>query len=390
MIELKDIIYIEIKRVLHLKSFLLFIAVVLFFSITSSYIAVKNYDIPDHTGVAVSWSENISHARENSRGQYMGEEYLSSLKVSNEAFDYLDRANANELVAINYIGKAIQDLTEEEIKAFYPHRLSNIQETLNENSRITYTEKEKEQIMEQAGQLSSLPMDYAEGWKHLNKDMGIFTAMLLILISLLLLPMFGRDSQTKMEELSRSTMYGKRNLDRSRLLAALIISIVLYLSGTIVYFLVKMIPLGFDGDNLFIQSNPTTFFSVYNITYIQQFLINIGVGMLAMLFMISLTLLLTVLTNGVLTSAAGIAFFWILLQIFEQVPLYPVNHYFANFMPLRMTAFQHYYIGNEIYRILGNSLTSLQWVTVLSAAISTGTILLTIFLSNIKLRKVIR
>lgn len=112
--------------------------------------------------------------------------------------------------------------------------------------------------------------------------------------------------------------------------------------------------------------------------------------LLAMLFMISLTLLLTVLTDGVLTGAVGIAFFWILLLIFAQVPLYLVDHYFANFMPLKMTDFQHYYIGNEIYRVLGNSITSLKWVVSLSTIISLGMITLTRILSNIKLRKGLR
>ena len=106
--------------------------------------------------------------------------------------------------------------------------------------------------------------------------------------------------------------------------------------------------------------------------------------------MISLTLLLTVLSDGVLTGAVGIAFFWILLLIFDQVPLYLVDHYFANFMPLKMTDFQHYYIGNEIYRIAGNSFTCLVWVTFLSVIISVGMILLTISLSNYKLRKGLR
>lgn len=385
-----DIIHIERKRILPQNVFLLFLAVVLFFSITGSYTAVRNYDIPNPTGVTVSWSENIFHARENSRGRYMGKEYLSSLKASNEAFDYQDRTNADELVAMNYNGKKIQDLTQEEITDFYSRRLSNIQEILNTNSRITYTEKENKQIMEQAGRLSSLPMDYAEGWKHLNQDMGRFTATLLVLISLLLLPLFGHDTQTKMEEMSRSTRYGTKKLNRSRFLVALILGIALYLCGTILYFIIKMLPLGLDGGNLLIQSNPTTFFSVYNITYIEQFLINVGIGLLAMLFMISYTLLLTVLTNGVLTGAVGIAFFWMLLLVFQKVPLYPVNHFFANFMPLRMTDFQHYYVGSEIYRILGTSFSSLRWVSILSAAISIGAIFLTLFLSHIKLHKGMR
>lgn len=90
------------------------------------------------------------------------------------------------LVSMNYDGKEIQDLTDKEIEGFYSRRLSNIQEMLDDNSRITHTEKEKEQIMERAGQLSSLPMDYAEGWKVLNENMGKFMPILLVMTAIIL------------------------------------------------------------------------------------------------------------------------------------------------------------------------------------------------------------
>ena len=68
----------------------------------------------------------------------------------------------------------------------------------------------------------------------------------------------------------------------------------------------------------------------------------------------------------IMTSAVVYVFFWILLLLFDQMHLWTVNHYFANFMPLRMTSFSHYYTGNEIYRILGVSLSCMTWSIVLS------------------------
>lgn len=106
-----------------------------------------------------------------------------------------------------------------------------------------------------------------------------------------------------------------------------------------------------------------------------------------MIFMISLTLLVTVMTEGVLTGAVVIVFFWILLLVFDQMALYPVNHYFCNLMPLRMTDFTHYYIGNETYRILGNSISSLSWVILVSLLSSVFMMISTISFSNIRLRK---
>ena len=41
------------------------------------------------------------------------------------------------------------------------------------------------------------------------------------------------------------------------------------------------------------------------------------------------------------------AVFLVMLVIFNQIVLYPITHWFTNFMPARMTDFWHFYTGNE-------------------------------------------
>lgn len=57
---MKEIIHIERIRILNLKALLLFFSVIILFSVSSSYTAVKNYNIPDQMGIAVSWNERGS------------------------------------------------------------------------------------------------------------------------------------------------------------------------------------------------------------------------------------------------------------------------------------------------------------------------------------------
>ncbi|MCH5344847.1 MAG: hypothetical protein J1E64_12490 [Acetatifactor sp.] len=135
-------------------------------------------------------------------------------------------------------------------------------------------------------------------------------------------------------------------------------------------FLIKMTPFGLKGWNQCIQSNVKTFFSLYNITNLQQFLLNVMIGLVALLFVVSFLLLVTVIMEKIMTSAVVFVFFWILLLLFDQMYLWPVNHYFANFMPLRMTTFSHYYVGNEIYRIFGSSLSCMAWSVTLSGLLA--------------------
>ena len=237
---------------------------------------------------------------------------------------------------------------------------------LEESQRILYTEKEMQQFMQSAGQVTEIKLGYAEGWKVLNNDMGIFVVFLLILISVLLLPLFGIDPKSNMKELYRGTKYGKKPLDHARILSAFLIGVFLYVSGISPFFILKMAPFGLGGWNQHIQSNRNTFFSLYHITNLQQFLLNVMIGLVALVFVVSMVIFIEVFMEKIMTSAVVYVFFWILLLLFDQMHLWTVNHYFANFMPLRMTSFSHYYTGNEIYRILGVSLSCMTWSIVLS------------------------
>ena len=385
---MKSIINVERKRILNLKTFIIFVMIIILYSASDTYYTVKNYDIRDKSGVVVHWNENLNYAKATTRGKDLNEDYFVSMIDMKRPYIYIDEMNLNDLVEMNYGMKEIKDLTKEEIIDFYSIRLSRIKEMLDESSKIQYTEDEKAQFMKKANELTlPLSMDYSEGWKNLNQGMEKFVHILLIVISLIILPIFGSEPKTKMKELYRSTKYGKKKLDRAKIIVAYLIGIILYFAGIMIHFIIKMFPFGFGGGNQPIQSHAITFFSLYNITNFQQFLINVGIGLMAVLFMISFVLLITILTEGIMTGAVVVIFFWILLLSFDQVRLYQIDRFFANFMPLRMTKFSHYYIGNEIYRIAGNSIDSMSWVVIISGILSMITVVLSVLFSDLKRNK---
>lgn len=365
-----EIIRIERKRILSIRVFLVFLAIVALFSAYSVYSILRSYEVPGSAGIAVTWRENLSHAKTDQLNAQIDRELLSTMREHEGEFTYVDERNLEELVAANYAGRSIRDLSDEDISNFYLRRLSNIQAMLEESQAICYTQEEIERFMQNAGQISEIQFGYAEGWKVLNDGMNVFVSVLLILISVLLLPLFAIDPKINMTELQRSTKYGKAPLDHARVLAAYIIGAFLYLLGIVLYFVIKMVPFGLKGWNQYIQSNVKTFFSLYNITYLQQFLLNVMIGLVALLFAVSFLLLVSVIMEKIMTSAVIFVFFWILLLLFEQMYLWPVNHYFSNFMPLRMTSFSHYYVGNEIYRVFGSSLSCMTWSMMLSGLLA--------------------
>lgn len=384
MIEMIEIMKIERKRILSRKIFLLFFSIVVLYSVYDSYSVTKRYSIPDSEGVSITWRENLEHAKENLQGQSINWEFLSGMRQQKTEVGYLDERNLEELIYANYDRKQLCDLSDDDIRSFYARRLSNIRAMLEESSLIHYTQEEIERFMQSAAQVSEISFEYAEGWNVLNDDMGVFAALLVVLISVLLLPLVGIDPKNNMQELCRSTKYGKGKLDHARIFTAFYVGAFLYAVSMFLYFLIKIVPFGLDGWNQCIQSNPTTFFSLYNITNLEQFLLNVVVGFIALLFVTAMLLFITAFMEKIMTSAVIYVFFWILLLLFDQMYLWQVDHYFANFMPLRMTAFSHYYTDNEIYRVFGRSLSCMTWTILLSGLLTGILLLLTVMGQKIK------
>lgn len=357
--EVKSVVRIESKRILRKEVLFIFLAVAFLLSAVSSYQAVKSYELWDTNGFVASGEENISHGKENA-GKKSIEEAIAILKGRDEAV-FVDETNIAKLVALNYSDKEAEDLSDEEINLFFENRLNIIEKRLDENSSFSYTDNEIKQFMEKARKLTSLTVGFSEGWKMLNRDIGDFTPLVLILISIIVTPLFADDAQTKMKELSRSTEKGKKQLDMARFITAFGIGSALYFIAVICYFFIKMIPFGFSGGSEYIQSSEDTFFSVFHITYMEQFLWNVIRGYVALLFVVSMTILISVIIERIMAGVVVICFYWVFLLIMEKMISFDVNHLFANFMPLRLAGSTDFYTRNEIYRFAGRAFDSMVW-----------------------------
>ncbi len=71
----------------------------------------------------------------------------------------------------------------------------------------------------------------------------------------------------------------------------------------------KMIPFGFSGGGEYIQSSEDTFFSVFRITYAKQFAWNCSRGYIALLFVISMTILISVLMERMMAGIVAVSFY---------------------------------------------------------------------------------
>lgn len=374
---MKAVIRVESRRILKKEVFFIFLSVVILLSVSSTCQAVKRYELWDEGGVVASGRENLKHGKENAVSRSI-EDAIVMCRGLEEAV-YVEETNIEKLVALNYQNKTAGALSDAEINLFFENRLGEIERRLDENINVDYTESEKERFREEAEKLTSLTVGFSEGWKVLNRDIGRLIVIISVMISIIIMPLFTEETQTGMQELIRSAMKGKRQLDFARIITAYGMGSILYFFAVFLCFLIKMMPFGFAGANEYIQSSENTFFSVFHISYLQQFAWNCLRGYAALIFVVSMTILISVMLEQVMAGYAAICFFWGLLLIMDQMISFEVNHMFANFMPLRLAGSLDFYNRNEIYRVAGRTFDSIVWCPVVALILSVGMAVLAVW-----------
>lgn len=374
---MKAVIRVESRRILKKEVFFIFLAVVILLSVSSTFQAVKSYELWDEGGVVASGRENLKHGKENAVSRSI-EDAIVMCRGLEEAV-YVEETNIEKLVALNYQNKTAGALSDAEINLFFENRLGEIERRLDENINVDYTESEKERFRKEAEKLTSLTVGFSEGWKVLNRDIGRLIVIISVMISIIIMPLFTEETQTGMQELIRSAMKGKRQLDFARIITAYGMGSILYFFAVFLCFLIKMMPFGFAGANEYIQSSENTFFSVFHISYLQQFAWNCLRGYAALIFVVSMTILISVMLEQVMAGYAAICFFWGLLLIMNQMISFEVNHMFANFMPLRLADSLDFYNRNEIYRVAGRTFDSIVWCPVVALILSVGMAVLAVW-----------
>lgn len=364
---MRSIIRAEWKRVLPFWIWILFAIVIFVYTVYDNGLEKNRYTYVDADGNLIDGGDVIKDARQDEKASYIESVLLQGANGS-FAEGSLNFVKAQNIADMNY-GRQIEELTEEEINDFYQKRLAHIRQALEESSIVSYDRQEIDSLIEKASQMDAIVIGYAEGWSSLNRGMDNYIPFLLLGISMILIPLFGEDSKTNMRELILAAKRGRMPLDFARIITAFGAGSLLYLFSVTEYAFIKFINFGFEGGSLYIQGDESMLFSVYPISYIQQFVHNCGIGYLALLVEILVMLFVCILIRKAIACSAALCFFWIFLLVGEQMNIYVTNHCFFNFMPYRMAKFQHYYLENDLYRIGGVSISSMTWTACVAAII---------------------
>lgn len=364
---MRSIICAEWKRILPCWICILYILMIFVYSVYDNKLEKDRYTYVDTNGNLLDGGVVLKEARQHKDSSEIECILLQGINgsLTKESLDYIKAQNFSYM---NY-GRQIEELTLDEIHDFCQNRLSHIYQGLEESSTVLYSRQELASLMEEANQVDTIVIGYTEGWSSLIRGMEKFVPLLVLGISIILIPLFGEDAKTNMNEFILATKWGKMPLNLSRIITAYGVGSLLYMCGILGYTFMKFLAFGCEGGNLPIQSDESMFFSIYPLSYMHQFFRNCGVGYLALLVAISFMLLICILVRKMLACSAILCFFWVFLFVGEQMNLYIANHWFFNFMPYRMARFGHYYLENDLYRIAGVSISSMTWTIYVSFVI---------------------
>lgn len=344
-----EIIKVERKRILSNGLFLIIIAVILIYSLITGLLLLKNYTVYDQQGnILMTAKENLRESKKPQHNVLLNEETIKNVVLSTDTSRYLYNSNLVKLVASNY-NKKIADLTDKNISDFYKQRLANVKLNIR-----GYPEEEGfKALIAHSEQLKTpITVGYAEGWKSLNNGLVDFCTVMVFGVPFIILFIFGKNPKVKMEELCASTKQGKKPLIKGKIATAFILGSAIYFIGIVIFTASRLCILGFQGGNLPIQGSIFYLFSPYNLTFFQQYLINVIAGFMALMLMTSLTVLITVLLKQLMSSAIVLTLFLVIMTMLPNNNPY-LNYYLRNFLPYGMTNFGNFYFRPHTYNIFG-------------------------------------
>lgn len=377
---MRDIIQIEKRRVLNSKLKVILLILFLIYSIIMGISLLKNYDVYDNEG------NKIISARENlkkSKDKYamLDEKIMKDLVNGKDKSKYLYNKNLLILLTLDDAVEKVESIDKKLINDFYKNRLVNLKSELKR--AFSYTDNEITWIYDKAKKIDNpMKVGYSEGWKNLNNDLKYTVPIILIIVSLVVLQIFGEEPKVKMTELYKTTQYGKNTLLKSRAIAGIELGLTIYICGIFIFSLVYFVIFGVKGFDIPIQNSYTFFYSSYNITFFEQYLINVGIGLISTLLIISFVYLFTSFSKDLLIGLVLTSFLWVTMLIVPR-NFVNVNHNFSNFLPYKMTDFSEFYITNEIYTVFGKVV----YAPVLISVVSIILILVMISLSYVLLSR---
>ena len=305
------------------------IAVVLLFIvlIITSILTINRVEYVDENGnhsVGISASHNLREAKNEWAG-YLTEDTLRKVLNENTAINNSKEALSDDIVeqdkayakkqgiagiidVINsafsgyrdYDYYAVNNVSEDEVGTIYERRISTLKNWLDSGEE-TFTAEEKNFLIQQYENLKTpFYYEYADGWSALLQNISTFILILALVIGFFVSGIFSDEFQTKADSIFFSSKLGRNKGVLSKMVAGFSIVSAFYIVFILLYTCIVLFVLGADGANCPIQLD--LWRSVYNVTFLQAYLLIVIGGYVGTLFASLLAMLVSAITHSTTTA----------------------------------------------------------------------------------------
>ena len=208
-------------------------------------------------------------------------------------------------------------ITPDQAGDFYPNRTKLMKQWLYDETGSAYrlfTEKEKLYLVEQYETLETpFYYTYAEGWEQLLYNSPFVIMVGALILGYLAAGIFANEFRWKSDAVFFSSRYGRDKAAAAKIGAGFVMVTALYWSAVLVYTLLTLGCLGFDGWNCPIQVDMWKVF--YHLTLWQTWVLTAAGGYIGSLFFVFLTMWVSAKTRSSMV-AVTVPFLLIFLPSF--------------------------------------------------------------------------
>lgn len=317
----------EIKKVFFKPKNKLAVILLLIALVITSILTINRVEYVDENGdhsVGIAASRNLREAKNKWAG-YLTEDILRKVLEENRTINNSKEALSDEIVeqdkayakkqgiegildVINsafsefrdYNPYAADHVLDNEVGEIYERRISTLKNWLDTGEE-EFTKEEKDFLIQNYENLKTpFYYEYIDGWAALLQNISTFILILALAIGFFVSGIFSDEFQTKADSIFFSTKLGRNKGVLSKISAGFMITTVFYLLFVLLYTGIVLLILGADGANCPIQLD--LWRSVYNVTFLQAYLLIVLGGYVGTLVASLLAMLISAITHSTTTA----------------------------------------------------------------------------------------
>lgn len=192
-------------------------------------------------------------------------------------------------------------LMEDDASLFYSNRIKLLKKWLNDEADNIYSEKEKAYLIQQYENAKTpFYYDYSLGWSQWFEYSTTIIMITMLVVGYLVSGIFPNEFSLKSDSIYFSTIYGRNKATAAKIKAGIYITSGIYFLIMLIYSVVVLLYLGFDGWNCPIQILWWKCF--YNISVWKAWLLTMICGYIGCLFIANLCMFVSAQTRFVVIA----------------------------------------------------------------------------------------